>query len=170
MKYKLLLTIAISGFSLVVAGNNAENNEKNEAAQNVEHKDKEHHSADHKNKKSHEHHNAKKSDAPVKLTEVSTDDVQKAIDDKSATLVLAIEGKGIEGSIRVLANADDKTIHAALPNKDAKIITYCGSGSCPASVTLAERLVGLGYKNVEHYAGGLKEWEEKYPESIKEIA
>ena len=164
MKYKhLLLTVAISGFSLVAAETNPEN-KHHEDAKKAEHHKAEHHKADHNA----DHNETNKK--PVTLKEVKTDDVKKAIDDKSATLVLAIEGKGIEGSIRVLANADDKTINDALTNKDAKIITYCGSGSCPASGTLAERLVGLGYKNVEHYAGGLKEWEEKYPESIKEIA
>ncbi len=64
----------------------------------------------------------------------------------------------IRGAIVIPANADDKVITAHLTKKEAEIIVYCGSVKCPASMTLAERLVGLGYTNVAHYAGGIAEW------------
>lgn len=68
--------------------------------------------------------------------------------------------KTIKGAIFIAADANDKDIHAKLKNKTAEIIVYCGNVKCPASMTLAERLVGLGYTNVSHYAGGIAEWTE----------
>jgi rhodanese-related sulfurtransferase len=98
--------------------------------------------------------------APVAITEKNISEVETSL--KVATVVDA-RGKGeetIPGAIFLAADASDKDIHAKLKDKNAMIITYCGSVSCPASMTLAERLVGLGYTNVCHYAGGIKEWTE----------
>lgn len=92
------------------------------------------------------------------IVEKSISDVERELE--SAVIVDA-RGSGekkIKGAIFVAANADDHTIHAHLKNKSAMIIVYCGNKKCPASMTLAERLVGLGYTNVGHYAGGIDEW------------
>ena len=92
---------------------------------------------------------------------------EKTIDEVEAALGRAIivdaRGSGdeaIKGAIFLGAKADDKDIHTKLKDKAAEIIVYCGSVSCPASSTLAYRLIELGYTNVAHYAGGIKEWTE----------
>lgn len=95
----------------------------------------------------------------AKPKEVSIDEVKNL---KGKVLVDALkEGDMIEGAIRIPADADDKTISEKLKDKNAEIIVYCGSIKCPASTTLAERLIGLGYTNVSHYPGGLAEWKDK---------
>lgn len=102
---------------------------------------------------------AAKNHSPI--TEVTSEQVQTSQKD-GATIVDALaSGDMIEGAIRVPANAEDATITKALPKKDAKIIVYCGGGSCSAAMTLAMKLVALGYTSVSHFAGGISEWKEK---------
>ena len=97
---------------------------------------------------------------PVTITEKTMSDVEAMLG--KSTIVDALGGgdKMIQGAIPVAANADDKDIRAKLKDKKAMIVVYCWGVSCPAGMTLAERLVGMGYTNVCHYAGGIKEWTE----------
>lgn len=95
---------------------------------------------------------------PATITEKTMSEVEDMLG--KATIVDA-RGNGdesIKGAIFLAADADDKDIKSKLKDKAAMIIVYCGSISCPTSMTLAERLVGMGYTNVCHYAGGIKEW------------
>jgi len=52
-----------------------------------------------------------------------------------------------------------------IPNRDALVVVYCYSFTCPLSGRLADLLVGLGYKNVMEYPAGLREWRDvaNYP-------
>jgi rhodanese-related sulfurtransferase len=45
-----------------------------------------------------------------------------------------------------------------LPDKDARIVTYCANLACPNSEIAANRLVALGYTNVREYAEGIADW------------
>lgn len=49
-------------------------------------------------------------------------------------------------------------IEEMLPDKNAKIVVYCSSKSCPMSFQAAKHLLRLGYTNVLNYAGGIAEW------------
>ena len=44
--------------------------------------------------------------------------------------------------------------------KDDKIVLYCGSPTCNASMLAAKKLEALGYTNVSKYEGGLTSWKE----------
>jgi len=44
--------------------------------------------------------------------------------------------------------------------KDDLVVTYCGGFQCPASKQAAEKLVSLGFTNVQAYEGGLQDWAE----------
>lgn len=70
------------------------------------------------------------------------------------------DGKRLPGAISVSAESTDEQIAAALPDKAASIITYCSNEKCPASQTLAERLIGLGYTSVVKYPQGIEAWTE----------
>ena len=97
---------------------------------------------------------------PVVIAEKNINEVEALL---GKAVIVDARGSGeeaIKGAIFLAANADDKDIHAKLKDKTAEILVYCGSVSCPASMTLAERLIGLEYINIAHYAGGIKEWTE----------
>ncbi|PHR58102.1 MAG: hypothetical protein COA44_04135 [Arcobacter sp.] len=46
-----------------------------------------------------------------------------------------------------------------IPNKNAKIILYCCSGK--RSILAAKSLMDMGYTNVAHLHGGIREWVEQ---------
>ena len=47
-----------------------------------------------------------------------------------------------------------------IPDLATEVVVYCLNETCDASVTVAQRLVELGYTNVRHYAGGKSDWTE----------
>jgi rhodanese-related sulfurtransferase len=47
-----------------------------------------------------------------------------------------------------------------IPDPSSEIVVYCASSTCDSSVDVGKRLVELGYRNVQHYVGGKKEWVE----------
>jgi rhodanese-related sulfurtransferase len=71
------------------------------------------------------------------------------------------EEKHIPGSISIpdgehFAARIEKTV----PDKEEKVIVYCASFDCEASLKAAKKLDELGYTNVMDYEGGVKDWEE----------
>ncbi len=68
------------------------------------------------------------------------------------------DGNRVPGAIALPADADDASIAAALPAKDACIVAYCSNTQCPASKNLAARLKDLGYENVFVMPEGLAGW------------
>jgi rhodanese-related sulfurtransferase len=68
------------------------------------------------------------------------------------------DGNRIAGAKALNAETPDEEVTKALPDKDAKIVTYCGGLKCPASSALADKLTKLGYKNVTEYPEGIEGW------------
>lgn len=68
------------------------------------------------------------------------------------------DGKRIPGAKALSADALDAEISALIPSKDARVITYCGGVTCPASAKLANRLDVLGYKNITELPAGIAGW------------
>ena len=64
----------------------------------------------------------------------------------------------IPGAINLPHTAGDDAVRAALPDRDAEIITYCANPACQNSHVLAHRLQVLGYRNVAVFPGGKKAW------------
>lgn len=53
------------------------------------------------------------------------------------------------------------TLEKVLPtDKNALIVSYCGSPMCPAYKQGAEAAVKLGYTNVKHFPNGISGWKE----------
>jgi rhodanese-related sulfurtransferase len=52
---------------------------------------------------------------------------------------------------------DDRARHR-IPDLDTEVVVYCESADCDSSVTVANRLIELGYRNVRHYAEGKRDW------------
>ena len=66
----------------------------------------------------------------------------------------------IPGAINLPHTVSDDALRAALPDREAEIITYCANPACQNSHVLAHRLQVLGYRNVAVFPGGKKEWTE----------
>ena len=71
------------------------------------------------------------------------------------------EKEHIKGAISIPLNEIDQKAAKALKKNDITVV-YCASFDCPASTKAAERLLGLGYKNVLDYKGGLKDYKEAH--------
>lgn len=66
----------------------------------------------------------------------------------------------IPGAINLPHTVSDDALRAALPDRNAEVITYCANPACQNSHVLAHRLRTLGYRNVAVFPGGKKEWTE----------
>ena len=51
-------------------------------------------------------------------------------------------------------------ILAKAGSKDAKVVVYCASTTCPASPRAAEKLEQAGFRRVYGFVGGIKAWRE----------
>ena len=54
----------------------------------------------------------------------------------------------------------DELARRRIPDLDTDVVVYCASSACDSSVTVASRLLELGYRNVLHYAEGKRDWVE----------
>jgi rhodanese-related sulfurtransferase len=86
---------------------------------------------------------------------LSSKDSFKIVDARSDKY---FNGKLIPGAQRLPAESSEDEIQSVLPNKSELVVVYCGGAMCPASQTLAQRLVDMGYTNVVDYHGGIQEW------------
>lgn len=57
---------------------------------------------------------------------------------------------------------DDVAVRAEslLPDKAARIVTYCSNARCGNSGAVAHQLEKLGYQHVQKYAEGIQDWTE----------
>jgi rhodanese-related sulfurtransferase len=66
----------------------------------------------------------------------------------------------LPGAINLPPEWVDERGPRRIPDLDAEIVVYCASATCDSSVEVGNRLVELGYRNVQHYVGGKKDWVE----------
>jgi len=101
-------------------------------------------------------------EAKTSIKEVSMDDVKKMIDNKEKIIILDVRDKEefetgyIPGAINLSRGMLEFKISTLIPDKDARIIVYCGVDlrGPLATKTLNE----MGYKNAVNINGGLKVW------------
>jgi len=95
---------------------------------------------------------------------VDTAGLKKIVEAGAGTVILdARSGKWddknrIGGAKSLNAESSAAEIAAALPDKNAKIVTYCAGLTCPASGHLAKKLNELGYTDVTEYPEGIEGW------------
>jgi rhodanese-related sulfurtransferase len=96
------------------------------------------------------------------IKEVSIDDVKKMIDTKENVIILDVtdkhefEGGHIPGAINISRGTLEFKVAQIIPDKNSKIIVYCG---IDLRGPLATRTLNdLGYNNAVNVAGGLKAW------------
>jgi rhodanese-related sulfurtransferase len=110
---------------------------------------------------------AKTEEASAKAqAEINTAGLKALISSKAPLVLLdARSGKWddktrIPGAVSLAPDAGDEVVAKLLPDKNALIVTYCGSLQCPASAKLAAKLKTLGYTGVVEYSAGIAGWKE----------
>ena len=100
------------------------------------------------------------SDYHVQFQEIKQSELVTLVKKKAVFLVDANSSQTynknhIPGAIHL----NSANFEKQLPNdKSALIVAYCGGPGCQAWCKAAEKLDAMGYKNIRHYRGGIKEW------------
>ncbi|MGE0266841.1 MAG: rhodanese-like domain-containing protein [Candidatus Omnitrophota bacterium] len=99
------------------------------------------------------------------VTEISYEEMVRLYESKEAYFLVDVrpqqnyEYEHIKGALSLfVVQANAQKINEFLPDKNAKIVVYCSSRSCPMSYHAAQHLQKLGYTNVLNYKGGIGEW------------
>lgn len=106
---------------------------------------------------------AGKSDA-MRFPEIKREELVKALKEKAVFLVDANGNESyasahIPGAIN-FDKASGEFAENLPADKQALIVAYCGGPGCEAWCQAADKLEAMGYKNVRHYKGGIKEWKQ----------
>lgn len=94
---------------------------------------------------------------------ITRDELRAAIDDGSVIVVDALppayyEQQHLPGAVNLVEHEVDDRAAGLLPDKDARIVTYCSNAACGNSAAVANRLEKLGYTNVRKYRDGIQDW------------
>jgi sulfur-carrier protein adenylyltransferase/sulfurtransferase len=107
-------------------------------------------------------------EAKAQIKEVSIADVKKIIDAKENIILLDVRDKQefdegrIPGAINISRGMLEFKVAMVIPDKNARIIVYCGLDLRGPLAT--KSMNDLGYKNAINMVGGLKAWKEAgYP-------
>jgi rhodanese-related sulfurtransferase len=107
-------------------------------------------------------------EAKAHISEVSIADVKGMIDAKENVVILDVRDKQefeegrIPGAINISRGMLEFKVAMIIPDKNAKIIVYCGLDLRGPLAT--KTMNDLGYKNASNMIGGLKAWKEAaYP-------
>jgi rhodanese-related sulfurtransferase len=94
---------------------------------------------------------------------ITREQLRNAIEAGAVTVVEALpanyyEDAHLPGAINIPHTEVRNLAPALLPDKDAAIVTYCASTTCPNSELAAIVLTKLGYTNVREYVEGKQDW------------
>ena len=64
----------------------------------------------------------------------------------------------LPGAISIPPEQVDERAPRRIRDRDTEVVVYCADVTCDSSVTVANRLIELGYRNVRHYAEGKRDW------------
>jgi rhodanese-related sulfurtransferase len=99
-----------------------------------------------------------------RFPEIKREDLVKAIQDKTVFLVDANGNESYAAAHIPGAVSFDKATggfsQSPPADKGALIVAYCGGPGCEAWCGAADKLEAMGYKNIRHYKGGIKEWKQ----------
>jgi len=96
---------------------------------------------------------------------ISRDELRAGLDAGTITAVDALpesyyEQQHLPGAVNLVADEVATRAAELLPDRNAAIVTYCSSTTCPNSGQVAAALARLGYTDVRKYAGGIQDWVE----------
>lgn len=96
-------------------------------------------------------------------TPITRDDVAAGIDRANIIVVEALprmyyDDAHLPGALNLPHNEVDALAPELLPDKEATVVVYCANTACQNSTIAADRLTGLGYRNVFDYKDGKEDW------------
>ena len=103
-------------------------------------------------------------DAKRRIREVSVAETQERISANPKVLLIDVrednewEASHAGPAVHLGKGIIERDIEAAVPDKDAELILYCGGGY--RSALAADALQAMGYTNVFSMAGGWRAWRE----------
>jgi rhodanese-related sulfurtransferase len=94
---------------------------------------------------------------------IKRDELRELVEAGEVTLVHALpepyfRKEHIPGALQLDHDRVAEQAPERLPDKDARIVTYCANLACPNSEIAANRLIALGYTDVREYAEGIADW------------
>jgi rhodanese-related sulfurtransferase len=101
-------------------------------------------------------------EAKKKIKETNVDDVKRRREAGEKLILVDVREDNewanghIPGAIHLGKGIIERDIEQAVPDKNAKLVLYCGGGF--RSALAAENLQRMGYSNVESMDGGWKGW------------
>jgi len=107
-------------------------------------------------------------EAKASISEMSINEVKKMIDNREDIILLDVrdseeyETGHIPGAINISRGSLDFKVHLIIPDKNEKVVVYCGLDL--RSPLATKSMNDLGYKKAVNMIGGLKAWKESgYP-------
>ena len=101
-------------------------------------------------------------EAKKKIKETNVDDVKRRREAGEKLILVDVREDNewanghLPGAIHLGKGIIERDIEQAVPDKNAKLVLYCGGGF--RSALAAENLQRMGYSNVESMDGGWKGW------------
>lgn len=94
---------------------------------------------------------------------ISRDELRAEIAAGTVTVVDALGGdyyakQHLPGAIPLVEADVAERAGTLLPDRAARIVTYCSNPACPNSQRVADRLTALGYTDVRKYREGIEDW------------
>lgn len=107
-------------------------------------------------------------DARTRIRECSVDDVKAMLDRGERVALIDTREESewarghLPGALHLSKGIIERDIEAAIPDRAAPIVLYCGGGY--RSALAADNLQKMGYTNVLSMDGGWREWNQReYP-------
>ncbi|MDX8149943.1 rhodanese-like domain-containing protein [Lentzea sp. BCCO 10_0061] len=99
----------------------------------------------------------------VNIPEIAREDVASGVRDGTVVLVEALPEEvfatgHLPGALNIRPRRTEELAPVLLPDQDARVVVYCGSDTCDASLRVAQRLKAIGYGDVHRYVGGKQDW------------
>jgi len=98
------------------------------------------------------------------LTDVSREELWQKVEDGDGLVLvdalppISFAASHLPGAINIPPGTEDDRAPRRISDIETEIVVYCMNPTCYSSVSVANRLVELGYSNVRHYPGGKEEW------------
>jgi rhodanese-related sulfurtransferase len=98
------------------------------------------------------------------LADVGREELWQMVEDGAELIIvdalppISFAASHLPGAINIPPGTEDDRAPRRISDIETEIVVYCMNPTCYSSVSVANRLVELGYCNVRHYPGGKEEW------------